>query len=79
MDGVTVDERTLTKADIDAIALAVRQNSCSIGISREDAAELCEFAAWMRKLKKAIGNVVIYGFILFLGVLFYMGIGRWKE
>ena len=74
-----MDERTLSQADIDAIALAVaRQNSCSIGISREDAAELCEFARWLRKLKGAIGNVVIYGFILFLGILFYIGVGRWK-
>ena len=65
-----MEERTLSQADIDAIALAVaRQNSCSIGISREDAAELCEFARWMRKLKGAIGNVVIYGFILFLGIM----------
>ena len=74
-----MDERTLTQADIDAIALAVsRQNSCSIGISREDAAELCEFARWLRRLKGAIGNVVNYGFILFLGILFYIGVGRWK-
>ena len=75
-----MEERTLTTADIEAVAQAVaRQNSCSIGISREDAAELCEFAAWLRKLRNAIGNVVIYGFILFLGVLFYTGVGRWKE
>ena len=74
-----MDERTLTQADIEAIAIAVaRQNKCSIGISSEDAAELCEFAAWLRKLKNAIGNVVIYGFILFLGILFYIGVGRWK-
>ncbi len=74
-----MEERTLSQSDIDAIALAVaRQNSCSIGISRDDAAELCEFARWLRKLKGAIGNVVIYGFILFLGVLFYIGVGRWK-
>lgn len=72
-------ERTLSQADIEAIAQAVaRQHSCSIGISRDDAAELCEFARWLRKLKGAIGNVVIYGFILFLGVLFYIGAGRWK-
>ena len=72
-------ERTLSQADIEAIAQAVaRQNSCSIGISRDDAAELCEFARWLRKLKGAIGNVVIYGFILFLGILFYIGVGRWK-
>ena len=72
-------ERTLTQADIEAVAQAVaRQNSCSIGISREDAAELCEFARWLRKLKSAVGNVVIYGFILVLGVLFYIGVGRWK-
>lgn len=72
-------ERTISQADIEAIAQAVaRQNSCSIGISRDDAAELCEFARWLRKLKGAIGNVVIYGFILFLGVLFYIGAGRWK-
>ena len=72
-------ERTLTQADIEAIALAVaKQNGCSIGISANDAAELCEFVAWLRKLKNAIGNVVIYGFILFLGVLFYIGVGRWK-
>lgn len=74
-----MEERTLTPADIEAVAQAVaRQNSCSIGISREDAAELCEFALWLRKLKTAVGNVVIYGFILFLGVLFYIGVGRWK-
>lgn len=74
-----MEERTLTTADIEAVAQAVaRQNSCSIGISRDDAAELCEFAAWLRKLKNAIGNVVIYGFILFLGILFYIGVGRWK-
>ena len=74
-----MDKRTLSQADIDAIALAVaRQHSCSIGISREDAAELCEFARWLRKLKGAIGNVVIYGLILFLGILFYIGVGRWK-
>lgn len=74
-----MDERTLSQADIDAIAIAVaRQNSCSIGISANDAAELCEFAAWLRKLKNAIGNVVIYGFILFLAVLFYLGAGKWK-
>lgn len=74
-----MEERTLTQADIEAVAQAVaRQNSCSIGISREDAAELCEFALWLRKLKTAIGNVVIYGFILFLGILFYIGVGRWK-
>ena len=72
-------ERTLTQADIEAIALAVaKQNGCSIGISANDAAELCEFAAWLRKLKNAIGNVVIYGFILFLAVLFYLGAGKWK-
>ena len=72
-------ERTLSQADIDAIALAVaRQNGCSIGISAEDAADLCEFARWLRRLKEAVGNVVIYGFVLFLGVLFYIGIGRWK-
>ena len=72
-------ERTLTQADIEAIALAVaKQNGCSIGISANDATELCEFAAWLRKLKNAIGNVVIYGFILFLGILFYIGVGRWK-
>ena len=74
-----MDERTLTPADIDAIVLAVaKQNGCSIGISASDAAELCEFAAWLRKLKNAIGNVVIYGFILFLAVLFYMGVG-WRK
>lgn len=74
-----MEERTLTPADIEAVAQAVaRQNSCSIGISREDAAELCEFALWLRKLKTAVGNVVIYGFILFLGILFYIGVGRWK-
>lgn len=74
-----MDERALTDADVAAIATAVaRQNSCSIGISREDAVELCEFARWLRRLKGAIGNVVIYGFILFLGVLFYIGVGRWK-
>lgn len=74
-----MEERTLTQADIEAVAQAVaRQNSCSIGISREDAAELCEFARWLRKLKSAVGNVVIYGFILVLGVLFYIGVGRWK-
>ena len=74
-----MEERTISQSDIDAIALAVaRQNSCSIGISRDDAAELCEFARWLRKLKGAIGNVVIYGFILVLGVLFYIGVGRWK-
>ena len=74
-----MDERTLTPADIEAIALAVaKQNGCSIGISANDAAELCEFAAWLRKLKNAIGNVVIYGFILFLAVLFYLGAGKWK-
>ena len=74
-----MDERTITQADIDAIAIAVtRQNKCSIGIRSEDAAELCEFAAWLRKLKNAIGNVVIYGVILFLGILFYIGVGRWK-
>ena len=74
-----MEERTLTQADIEAIALAVaKQNGCSIGISANDVAELCEFAAWLRKLKNAIGNVVIYGFILFLGILFYIGVGRWK-
>ena len=74
-----MDERTLTQADIEAIALAVaKQNGCSIGISANDATELCEFAAWLRKLKNAIGNVVIYGFILFLAVLFYMGAG-WRK
>ena len=72
-------ERTLTDADVAAIASAVnKQSACSIGISTEDALELCEFAAWLRKLKNAIGNVVIYGFVMFLAVLFYLGVGKWK-
>lgn len=74
-----MDERTLTDADVSAIALAVaKQTGCSLGISASDAAELCEFAAWLRRLKNAIGNVVIYGFIMFLAVLFYLGVGKWK-
>lgn len=74
-----MDERTLTDADIAAIASAVaRTNSCAVGITSEDAGELRDFVAWLRKLKNAIGNVVIYGFILFLGILFYIGVGRWK-
>ena len=74
-----MEERTLTQADIDAIAQAVaRTQACKIGISSEDAAELCEFAAWLRRLKTAIGNVVIYGTVLFLGILFYIGVGRWR-
>ena len=74
-----MDERTLTDADVAAIAAAVKtQGACSIGISAEDASDLCEFARWLRKLKTTIGNVVIYGFVAFLALLFYMGAGRWK-
>lgn len=76
---MTMEERTLTPADIEAVAQAVaRQNSCAIGITHEEAAELRDFVSWLRRLKNAIGNVVIYGFILFLGILFYIGAGRWK-
>lgn len=74
-----MEQRTLTDADVEAIACAVnKQSACSLGISADDASELCEFAAWLRKLKNAIGNVVIYGFIMFLAVLFYLGVGKWK-
>lgn len=74
-----MSERTLTDADVAAIAAAVaRTNSCAVGITPEEAGELRDFVAWMRKLKNAVGNVVIYGFIAFLAVLFYMGVGRWK-
>ena len=70
------EHRALTDADVAAIAQAVaRQNACSLGISASDAAELCGLAAWLRKLKNAIGNVVIYGFVLFLALLFYLGMG----
>ena len=74
------EHRALTDADVAAIAQAVarQQNACSLGISASDAAELCELAAWLRKLKNAVGNVVIYGLVAFLAVLFYMGVGRWK-
>ena len=74
-----MDERTLTDADVAAIASAVaRTSSCAVGITQEEAGELRDFVAWMRKLKNAVGNVVIYGFIAFLALLFYMGAGRWK-
>lgn len=72
-------ERTLTDADVAAIAAAVqRTQDCAVGITQEDAGELRDFLAWLRKLKNAVGNVVIYGFVAFLALLFYMGIGRWK-
>lgn len=72
-------ERTLTDADVAAIAAAVqRTQTCAVGITQEDAGELRDFLAWLRKLKNAVGNVVIYGFVAFLALLFYMGIGRWK-
>ena len=74
-----MSERTLTDADVAAIAAAVaRTNSCAIGITPEEAGELRDFVLWMRKLKNAVGNVVIYGLIAFLAALFYMGAGRWK-
>ena len=71
--------RTLSDDDIKAIAVEVaKQRACSLGISSEDAAELCGFAQWLKKLRNAVGNVVIYGFIAFLALLFYMGVGRWQ-
>lgn len=71
-----MEKRTLSDADVNAIATAVaKHHTCTLGISLEDASDLCEFARWLRKLKNAIGNVVIYGFILVLALLFYMGAG----
>ena len=74
-----MDERTLTDADVAAIAAAVsRANSCAVGITHEEASELRDFVSWLRRLKNAVGNVVIYGIVAFLALLFYMGVGRWK-
>ena len=74
-----MDERTLTDADVAAIAAAVqRTQACAVGITREEAGELRDFVTWLRKLKNTVGNVVIYGFVALLAVLFYMGVGRWK-
>lgn len=74
-----MDERTLTDADVAAIASAVqRAQTCAVGITHDDAAELREFVSWLKKLKSTIGTVVIYGFVAVLGILFYMGVGRWK-
>lgn len=74
-----MDERTLTDADVAAIAAAVqRTQTCAVGITHDDAAELREFVGWLKKLKSTVGTVVIYGFVALLGILFYMGVGRWK-
>ena len=74
-----MDERTLTDADVTAIVAAVSSaNSCAVGITHEEAAELRDFVSWLRRLKNAVGNVVIYGIVAFLALLFYIGVGRWK-
>ena len=70
-------DRSLTDEDIRAIIEAMRAN-CPNGINPEDAAELKSFASWLRKLKSAIGNVVIYGVVALLAFLFYIGTGRFK-
>jgi len=71
--------RTLSDDDVKAIAAAVaKQHSCSLGITTDDAVELCHFAQFLKRLRNAVGNVVIYGLIAFLAVLFYMGVDRWR-
>lgn len=41
--------------------------------------ELKGLAAWLRKLRNAIGNVVIYGAIILLAILFYLGTGKLRD
>ena len=70
--------RSLTDEDIRAIIEAMRTN-CQNGMSQEDTVELKSFASWLRKLKSAIGNVVIYGVVALLAFLFYLGTGKLRE
>lgn len=70
--------RSLTDADVEEIVSAMRRN-CPNGISVEDAVELKGLAAWLRKLRNAIGNVVIYGAIILLAILFYLGTGKLRD
>lgn len=76
---VTAERRTrsLTDADIDAIVAAMRHN-CPNGMSPDDAAELRGFIAFLRKLKNAVGQAVIYGLLAVLATLFYLGIGKMR-
>lgn len=67
--------RALTDEDVSAIIAAMRHN-CPNGMTTDDAVELRSFANWLRRLRNAVGNVVIYGFLAFLAFLFYLGIGK---
>ena len=72
-----MDERTLTQADIEAIAAATKCTSqCPNGLTADDTVELKALARWLAKAKNTIGQTIIYGLIAAVIGLAMIGIGK---
>ena len=72
-----MDERTLTQADIEAIAAVTKcANQCPNGLTADDTIELKALARWIAKAKATIGQTIIYGLIAAVIGLATLGIGK---